>query len=143
MPYQKLPKHLRPLAMRSLPSAPVPRQTAHLAAIREYPESAVQFNNVSSLSLVLKAKNSHGHQGAKLFWKHNLKTVAYWNPALPINVTRVNCITKEEQEKCPAILKAVLKSGEEVVIDCKDRQHQDIMKELFEKAQGEKVDLSV
>ncbi|VEU21844.1 DEKNAAC102822 [Brettanomyces naardenensis] len=139
MPYQKIAENLRPLLIKGLPKSKVYKQLAHLNLIANYEGSAYRFNDVSKLELIFKKMNAYGHMGARKFWMNNLRTINFHNPQLPIEVHRVECATKEEQMNCPSVLKVYLKDGQIKSIDCKSKQHQDIMKELVELTKAEKV----
>ncbi|QPG74037.1 hypothetical protein FOA43_001356 [Brettanomyces nanus] len=139
MPYQKLAENLRPLFLKGLPKSRVLKQFAHLNLIANYENSAYKFNNVAKLELIFKKMNAYGHMGARKFWENNLKTVCFHNPQLAIEVQRVDCATKEEQMKCPSLLKVHFNDGQIKTIDCKSKQHQDIMKELVDLTNAEKV----
>lgn len=141
MPYQKIPKTLRPLYLKELSNNPMKRHNFHLESIKGYENSHYVLKNVSALELIFKAHNAYGHQGARLFWKNNLKTIQYHNPTLPIQVQRIECETKEDQLKCPAILKVTLNDGTTKAIDCKNAFHKEIMKELIAEVDAELVSL--
>lgn len=139
MPYQKLAQEARPLLLKGLPRSKVLKQFAHMNLISNYEDSAYKFKNVTKLQLIFKKMNAYGHMGARKFLQTNLKTISFHNPQLPIVVERVECATKEEQMKCPSILKVSFADGTTKTVDCKSKQHQDIMKELVELTHAEKV----
>lgn len=141
MPYQRIPRALRPAYLKNAPVNPAKRHTAHIDAIRGFENSNWELKNVTKLDLVFKAHNAYGHQGAKLFWKHNLKTLQYHNPSLPITVQRIQCDTKEDQLACPAVLRITLADGTTKSVDCKNAFHGDIMNELLALVEAEKVQL--
>ncbi|KAG7807556.1 hypothetical protein KL921_004314 [Ogataea angusta] len=121
-----------------LPASRLTRQRENLNLIANYKDSAYKFPQVSKLHLIFKSHNAYGHMGAKQFWKWNLRTICFHNPDVNIEVTRVNCPTKEEQLKCPSVLKVVYADGREKKIDCKHKHSDDIMKELVELTQAVK-----
>ncbi|KAG0675387.1 hypothetical protein C6P40_001724 [Pichia californica] len=140
MPYQKIPKALRPLYLKGLPESRVLKQANHLDLISNYKNSAYKFNNISKLELIFKKHNAYGHMGMRQFWKFNLKTISFHNPELPIQVQRIECATKDEQLKCPAIIKATFKDGKSSIIEAKDKHSDDIMNELIKITNAEKVE---
>ena len=139
MPYQKIPKALRPLYLKGLPQSRTLKQANHLDLIANYKNSAYKLPEVESLQVVFKRHNAYGHMGMRKFWKFNLKTISFHNPDLPIEVQRVECETKDEQLKCPCIIKAHLKNGKVETIDAKDRHSDDIMKDLIKVTNAQKV----
>lgn len=139
MPYQKIPKALRPLYLKGLPSSPILRQAAHLDLISNFKNSAYKFDNVSKLQVIFKKHNAYGHMGMRQFWKCNLKTITFHNPELPIEVQRIECATKEEQLKCPSIIKVTFQDGTTATLDGKDKHSDDIMTELVTITKAEKV----
>ncbi|KAF6011453.1 hypothetical protein HII13_002462 [Brettanomyces bruxellensis] len=139
MPYQKLADSARPLFLKGLPKSRYERQFAHLNILANYKDSAYKFDNVGKLQLIFKKMNAYGHMGARKFWTTNLRTICFHNPQLPIEVQRVDCPTKEEQLKCPSILKVYFKDGKTRKIDCKNKQHDDIMKELVQLTHAVKI----
>lgn len=139
MPYQKIPKALRPLYLKGLPESRLLKQANHLDLISNFKNSAYKFANVNKLELIFKKHNAYGHMGMRQFWKFNLKTISFHNPELPIEVQRIECNTKDEQLKCPAIIKVLLKDGKIKTIEAKDKHSDDIMNELIEITQAEKV----
>jgi large subunit ribosomal protein MRP49 len=139
MPYQKIPKALRPLSLKGLPASRTLKQAAHLDLISNYKNSAYKLDNVSKLQIIFKKHNAYGHMGMRQFWKFNLKTLTFHNPELPIEVQRIECATKEEQLKCPSVIKVILKDGTISTIDGKDKQSDDIMNELIKLTNAEKV----
>ncbi|ESW98248.1 hypothetical protein KL918_004006 [Ogataea parapolymorpha] len=134
----QLPKASRALFLKDLPTSRLTRQRENLNLIANYKDSAYKFPQVSKLHLIFKSHNAYGHMGAKQFWKWNLRTICFHNPDVNIEVTRVNCPTKEEQLKCPSVLKVVYADGREKKIDCKHKHSDDIMKELVELTQAVK-----
>ncbi|GMM48779.1 mitochondrial 54S ribosomal protein [Pichia kluyveri] len=133
MPYQKIPKALRPLYLKGLSSSRYLKQGQHLDLISNYTNSSYHFNNVSKLEIIFKQHSSYGHLGMKKFWKNNLKTIYYHNPSLIIDVKRIDCQEKEQQLNCPCIIKTITKDNKEIIINGKDKHSDDIMKELVEK----------
>ncbi|KAH3669432.1 hypothetical protein OGAPHI_001553 [Ogataea philodendri] len=139
---KQLPKASRALFLKNFPASRFARQTQNLNLIANYKDSAYKLPEVSKLHLVFKNHNSDGHMGARKFWKWNLRTISFHNPELNIEVTRVECPTKEEQQKCPSVLKVVYADGRESKIECKDKHSDDIMKELVELTKAEKCEES-
>lgn len=136
MPYGRIAKELRPLYVKGLPTSRVWKQLARFNEIANYEGSAYQFPQVDKLELVFKNHTAYGHMGARKFWRNNLPTVNFHNPDMGIEVKRVQCETKEQQHQCPSVLKVHFKDGNVKEIDCKDRQHADIMTELVDVAKG-------
>lgn len=139
MPYQKIPKALRPLYLKGLPASRTLKQATHLDLISNYKNSAYKFSNVDKLELIFKKHNAYGHMGMRQFWKYNLKTISFHNPELPIEVQRIECETKDEQLKCPAVIKVTLKDGKVETVEAKDRHSDDIMNDLIKLTNAEKV----
>lgn len=139
MPYQKIPKALRPLYLKGLPESRTLKQANHLDLIANYKNSAYKLADVEKLQLVFKRHNAYGHMGMRQFWKYNLKTISFHNPELPIEVQRVECETKDEQLKCPCLIKAHLKGGKVETIQAKDKHSDDIMKELIKATNAQKI----
>lgn len=140
MPYQRMPSALRPKYLKNLPSSRFLKQATHLDLISNYKNSAYAFPDVAKLQLFFKKHNAYGHMGMRQFWKFNLKTIAFNNPELPIEVQRIECETKEEQLKCISLIKVTLKDGKEITVQGKDKHSDDIMQELVKVTNAEKID---
>lgn len=140
MPYQKIPKALRPLYLKGLPTSRTLKQATHLDLIANYPHSTYKLpQTVSKLQVVFKKHNAYGHMGMRQFWKYNLKTITFHNPDVAIEVQRVECATKEEQLKCPSVIKVHYNDGKVDTIDGKDKHSDDIMSQLVELTKAEKI----
>ena len=66
MPYQKIPKALRPLYLKGLPSSRTLKQASHLDLIANYPNSAyVLPKEVAKIEVLFKKHNAYGHMGMR------------------------------------------------------------------------------
>jgi large subunit ribosomal protein MRP49 len=139
MPYQKIPKALRPLYLKGLPASRALKQAHHLDLISNFENSAYKLNTVDKLEVIFKNHSAYGHFGMRQFWKYNLKTVYFHNPDLPIEVKRIECATKEEQLQCPCIIKVHLKDGKVETIEGKDKHSSTIMQQLIDLTDAEKI----
>ncbi|GMG20816.1 unnamed protein product [Ambrosiozyma monospora] len=120
--------------------ARVLKQFSYLNKIANFPNSAYKLPQVKRLELVFKQHNAYGHMGARKFWLENLKTINFHNPKVEIDVKRILCETKDEQLKCPSVLKVYFEDGKTQQIDCKNKRSGAIMEELVKITEAEKVD---
>lgn len=140
MPYQKIPKSLRPLYLKGLPASRILKQANHLDLIANYKNSAYKLpETVSKLQVIFKNHNAYGHMGMRQFWKFNLKTLSFHNASVPIEVQRIECATKDEQLKCPGVVKAYFADGRVETVQGKDKHSDDIMAELIKVTNAEKI----
>lgn len=140
MPYQKIPKALRPLYLKGLPSSRTLKQASHLDLIANYPNSAyVLPKEVAKIEVLFKKHNAYGHMGMRQFWKYNLKTLCFHNPTVPIEVMRIECDTRDEQLKCPALIRTHFRDGTMATIDGKDKHSSAIMEELVKVTSAQRV----
>ncbi|KAH3670261.1 hypothetical protein WICMUC_004914 [Wickerhamomyces mucosus] len=90
---------------KSLPKSKLSRHVDRLNLLSSGPGSVKVSANVKSIELIFKQRTPKGHMGPRRFWRENLPRIQFHNPALPIQVVRVEPTTPEEAQKIPALLK--------------------------------------
>ncbi|ODQ56723.1 hypothetical protein WICANDRAFT_107655 [Wickerhamomyces anomalus NRRL Y-366-8] len=107
------------------------RQITRLNLISSGPGSVTVGQNVKNVELLFKRLNTDGHMGARKFWRENLPRVQFHNPALPIQVTRVEVANASEHAKVPAILKVTYADGKTAQVDVKNKHSSDILNDFI------------
>ncbi|KAK7207483.1 hypothetical protein BZA70DRAFT_271430 [Myxozyma melibiosi] len=122
-------------------SSRITRQIAHLKKIA-LGKAAVEVPKMTSLSLEFKIRNSHGHMGARKFWKEHLPSLQFHNPEVPMTVKLIpEPASEKEAMRAPSVLRAEFSNRAPVVIDMKNRQSEEILAEFIEASQSKPVKL--
>ncbi|ODV64490.1 mitochondrial 54S ribosomal protein mL61 ASCRUDRAFT_74101 [Ascoidea rubescens DSM 1968] len=122
------------------------KQLNRLNSISNGPSAyKIDASRINSISLLFKKDNIGGHMSLRKFWHNYLPTLQFYNPTLPINVTRVKIGTKKGEKlekyysKVPCELTIKFKKGDDKVIDCKNKNPATIFKEFVETTKATKV----
>ncbi|CDO92313.1 unnamed protein product [Kluyveromyces dobzhanskii CBS 2104] len=92
----------------------------------------------SALNLQFQYQNFNGHMGARKFWHEFLPSVQFYNPSLPIKVTRVK--NEDKNVDVPCVLQAIGSNGNIVAeISMKNKNSSEIMDEVLQKLEHKKV----
>ncbi|CUS24687.1 LAQU0S18e01992g1_1 [Lachancea quebecensis] len=103
------------------------------------PQVVLNPQKYAGLNLTFQYQNHNGHMGARKFWHEYLPTLQFYNPGLQFQVTRVKNEDKNNAG-VPCILQTIGKDGSVLeTLDMRNKQHPEIMQELLEKADYEKV----
>lgn len=119
------------MSAAALPKARLPRQLARLNAITKGPGALHIPSTVSAINLSFKLQNSNGHMGPRKFWRENLPRIQFYNPSLPISVSRQWATTSEEHAKIPATLTVAFADGTSKNINAQYKMSEDILNELI------------
>lgn len=90
---------------KDLPKSKLSRHIQRLNLLSSGPGSVTVSPKVKSVELIFKQRSPKGHLGARRFWRDNLPRIQFHNPALPIQVMRIEPETKEEAAAVPALLR--------------------------------------
>ena len=122
------------------------KQLARFNAISNGPSAyKIDTNEINSISLTFKKNNIDGHMSLRKFWHNYLPTLQFYNPTLPINVTRVRIGNRRGEKiqslysQVPCELSIKFKKGEDKIIDCKNKDPSIIFREFIASTNAKKI----
>lgn len=124
-----------PSAMfKNLPKSAIGRQISRLNMISGSPETAFRFNpDIRKIELYLIKDSVLGSAiGLKKFWRQNLPTLKFHNQDVDFLVTRIKTQQKEDLLKCPTKILIYYSNSNKSEIECSNKHHSDILKELVD-----------
>ncbi|AMD20368.1 HDL376Cp [Eremothecium sinecaudum] len=110
----------------------IKKQLQAINKISLTPKSQIIVNNanVASLKLTFQYDNFDGHMGARKFWHNYLPTLQFYNPRLPIEVTRI--VNKDKNKRIPCTLNILGHDGRIAhEVDMRNKRDDEIMEELL------------
>ncbi|KAF8420101.1 hypothetical protein EV426DRAFT_675887 [Tirmania nivea] len=99
-----------------------------LASLRHGPAAAILPPSVEKLSLNFAIRNKGGHMGTRKFWRLYLPRLKYYNPTLPIEVTR----WKGFDPAGPATITIHFKDKPAHTINSKNRAHAELCTQFLD-----------
>ncbi|CAH02243.1 mitochondrial 54S ribosomal protein mL61 [Kluyveromyces lactis] len=109
-----------------------------ISATTVKPQIILDVSKYSALNVKFQYQNFNGHMGARKFWHEFLPSLQFYNPALPINVTRIR--NDDKKVDVPCILEAIGSDGKVVAeVSMKHKHSSEIMDEVLQKLEHKRV----
>lgn len=102
------------------------------------PQVVLDSTKYNGLNLTFQVQNFNGHMGARKFWHEYLPTLQFYNPSLPINVSRIK--NEDKKVTVPCLLEVLAADGTVAEkISMKDKASSEIMDEFLSKVEHTRV----
>ncbi|KAG0673474.1 hypothetical protein C6P41_002732 [Kluyveromyces marxianus] len=109
-----------------------------ISATTVKPQVVLDPSKYSALNMKFQQQNFNGHMGARKFWHEFLPTLQFYNPTLPINVTRIK--NEDKKVDIPCVLQVTGPDGNVLAeVGMKEKHSSEIMDELLQKVEHTKV----
>lgn len=110
----------------------------NLTLLNKKPQILINPTKYHSLKLTFQLQNHNGHMGARKFWQEYLPTLKFYNPNIPINITRIN--NENKSLEVPCTLELLDQKGTVIkTIKMQNKKSEDIMDEFLSEIDHELI----